>query len=49
MHKGKIVNQGTPAEVLDNTSEPNTLKLLDDIPEVHKTEWIPNSHRAKKA
>ena len=48
MHDGKIVNQGTPAEVLDNTTEPNTLKLLDDIPEVHKTEWIPNSHRAKK-
>ena len=49
MHDGKIVNQGTPAEVLDHTTEPNTLKLLDDIPEVHKTEWIPNSHRAKKA
>ena len=48
MHDGKIVNQGTPAEVLDHTTEPNTLKLLDDIPEVHKTEWIPNSHRAKK-
>ena len=23
-------------------------KLLDDIPEVHKTEWIKNSHRSKK-
>lgn len=40
MHEGKIVNAGTPAEVLDNTTEPHTLKLLDDIPEVHKTEWI---------
>jgi peptide/nickel transport system ATP-binding protein len=48
MHDGKIVNQGTPAEVLDNTTEPHTLKLLDDIPEVHKTEWIKNSHRSKK-
>jgi peptide/nickel transport system ATP-binding protein len=42
------VNQGTPAEVLDNTTEPHTLRLLDDIPEVHKTEWIKNSHRSKK-
>ncbi len=48
MHEGKIVNQGTPAEVLDHTTEPNTLRLLDDIPEVHKDEWIPNSHRSKK-
>ena len=48
MHDGKIVNQGTPAEVLDNTNEPHTLRLLDDIPEVHKTEWIKNSHRSKK-
>lgn len=48
MHAGRIVNQGTPAEVLDNTTEPNTLRLLDDIPEVHKDEWIPNSHRSKK-
>ena len=48
MHDGKIVNQGTPAEVLDNTTEPHTLRLLDDIPEVHKTEWIKNSHRSKK-
>ena len=45
---GKIVNQGTPAEVLDNTTEPHTLRLLDDIPEVHKTKWIKNSHRSKK-
>lgn len=48
MHDGKIVNQGTPEEVLDKTQEPHTLKLLDDIPEVHKTEWIKNSHRSKK-
>lgn len=44
MHEGKIVNMGTPAEVLDNTKEPHTLKLLDDIPEVHKTEWIRKRH-----
>jgi peptide/nickel transport system ATP-binding protein len=43
MHDGKLVNVGTPAEVLDNTTEPHTLKLLDDIPEVHKTEWIKHS------
>ncbi len=48
MHEGKIVNSGTPEEVLDNTTEPNTLKLLDDIPEVHKAEWIKNSHRSQK-
>lgn len=42
MHEGKIVNAGTPEEVLDKTTEPHTLKLLDDIPEVHKTEWIPH-------
>ncbi len=48
MHEGRIVNQGTPAEVLDHTTEPNTLRLLDDIPEVHKDEWISNSHRSKK-
>jgi peptide/nickel transport system ATP-binding protein len=40
MYQGRIVNAGTPEEVLDNTTEPHTLKLLDDIPEVHKTEWI---------
>ena len=47
MHDGMIVNSGTPEEVLDNTGETNTLKLLDDIPEVHKKEWIKNSHRSK--
>jgi peptide/nickel transport system ATP-binding protein len=43
------VNQGTPDEVLGNTTEPTTLKLLDDIPDVNKQEWIPNSHLARKA
>jgi peptide/nickel transport system ATP-binding protein len=47
MHDGMIVNSGTPEEVLDNTGETHTLKLLDDIPEVHKKEWIKNSHRSK--
>lgn len=47
MHEGKIVNAGTPEEVLDKTEEAHTLKLLDDIPEVHKEEWIKNSRRAK--
>lgn len=47
MHEGRIVNAGTPEEVLDNTRETNTLKLLDDIPEVHNKEWIKNSHRSK--
>jgi peptide/nickel transport system ATP-binding protein len=47
MHDGMIVNSGTPEEVLDNTRETHTLKLLDDIPEVHKKEWIKNSHRSK--
>ncbi len=49
MHDGQIVNQGTPDEVLGNTTEPTTLKLLDDIPDVNKQEWIPNSHLARKA
>lgn len=47
MHDGMIVNSGTPEEVLDNTGETHTLKLLDDIPEVHKKEWIKNTHRSK--
>lgn len=47
MHDGMIVNSGTPEEVLDNTGETYTLKLLDDIPEVHKKEWIKNTHRSK--
>jgi peptide/nickel transport system ATP-binding protein len=39
MHKGKIVEQGTPDEVALTPKNEHTLRLLDDIPDIHK-EWI---------
>jgi len=39
MHKGKIVEQGTPDEVALTPKNEHTLKLLDDIPDIHKN-WI---------
>ena len=39
MHKGQIVEQGTPDEVTLTPKNKHTLELLDDIPDIHK-EWI---------
>ncbi len=39
MHKGQIVEQGTPDEVTLTPKSQHTLELLDDIPDIHK-EWI---------
>ncbi len=39
MHDGKIVEEGTPDEVTKTPKNEHTLKLLDDIPDIHK-EWI---------
>lgn len=39
MHEGKIVDQGTPDEVITNPTSPITVQLLEDIPEIHK-DWI---------
>jgi len=39
MHKGKIVEQGTPDDVTQRPQSAITKQLLDDIPDVHR-EWI---------
>jgi peptide/nickel transport system ATP-binding protein len=39
MHNGKIVEQGSPDEVTLRPKNENTIKLLDDIPDIHK-QWI---------
>lgn len=39
MHEGKIVDQGKPDDVILKPTSPITVKLLEDIPEIHK-EWI---------
>jgi peptide/nickel transport system ATP-binding protein len=39
MHKGQIVEQGTPDEVTLTPKNKHTLELLDDLPDIHK-EWI---------
>ena len=39
MHEGKIVDAGTPDDVILKPTSPVTVRLLDDIPEIHK-EWI---------
>jgi peptide/nickel transport system ATP-binding protein len=39
MHKGKIVEQGTPDEVTLTPKNEHTRILLDDIPDIHK-QWI---------
>jgi len=39
MHKGQIVEQGTPDEVTMTPKSKQTLELLDDIPDIHK-DWI---------
>jgi peptide/nickel transport system ATP-binding protein len=39
MHQGKIVEQGPPDEVTLKPKNENTIRLLDDIPDIHK-QWI---------
>ena len=39
MHHGKIVEQGPPDDVALRPQNEHTVKLLDDIPDIHK-EWI---------
>lgn len=39
MHKGKIVEQGTPDEVTLKPHSKQTMQLLEDIPDIHR-EWI---------
>jgi peptide/nickel transport system ATP-binding protein len=39
MHKGQIVEQGTPDEVTLTPKSKHTLELLDDIPDIHR-QWI---------
>jgi peptide/nickel transport system ATP-binding protein len=39
MHRGKIVEQGTPDDVTQHPASEVTKQLLDDIPDVHR-EWI---------
>jgi peptide/nickel transport system ATP-binding protein len=39
MHKGKIVEQGSPDEVTGDPKNEHTRQLLNDIPDIHK-DWI---------
>lgn len=39
MHEGRIVESGNPDDVTQHPKSSITVKLLDDIPEIHK-EWI---------
>ncbi|HEX7510051.1 MAG TPA: dipeptide/oligopeptide/nickel ABC transporter ATP-binding protein [Chitinivibrionales bacterium] len=39
MHQGKIVEQGPPDEVTLRPKNENTIRLLDDIPDIHK-QWL---------
>jgi peptide/nickel transport system ATP-binding protein len=39
MHKGKIVEQGSPDDVTVRPQCEHTIQLLEDIPEIHK-DWI---------
>ena len=39
MHEGKVVDQGKPDDVILKPTSDITVKLLDDIPEIHK-DWI---------
>ncbi|MDR0305443.1 MAG: dipeptide/oligopeptide/nickel ABC transporter ATP-binding protein [Chitinispirillales bacterium] len=39
MHKGKIIEQGTPDEVTQSPKSEHTIQLLEDIPEINR-EWI---------
>ena len=39
MHEGKIVDSGIPDDVITKPQSQVTVKLLDDVPDIHK-EWI---------
>lgn len=39
MHEGKMVDSGKPDDVILHPTSPVTIRLLEDIPEIHK-EWI---------
>jgi len=39
MHDGEIVEHGTPDDVALNPKSPQTIQLLEDIPDIHK-EWV---------
>jgi len=39
MYKGQIVEQGAPDDVALTPKNEHTVKLLDDIPDIHKN-WI---------
>ena len=39
MHKGKIVEQGSPDDVTGHPTCDHTVQLLEDIPDIHK-QWI---------
>ena len=39
MHKGQIVEQGSPDDVAFKPKSEHTIQLLDDIPDIHK-QWI---------
>ncbi|MBN1981169.1 MAG: ABC transporter ATP-binding protein [Chitinivibrionales bacterium] len=39
MHKGKIVEQGSPDDVAFKPKSEHTVQLLDDIPDIHKN-WL---------
>ena len=39
MHEGKIVEQGDPDDVALRPKNDTTIRLLDDIPHIHK-KWI---------
>lgn len=42
MQKGKIVEEVTADEIIENPVHPYTQRLLADVPTIHK-EWLPNS------
>jgi len=39
MHDGEIVEHGTPDDVALNPKSPQTIQLLEDIPDIHK-DWV---------
>jgi peptide/nickel transport system ATP-binding protein len=39
MHEGRIVEQASPEDITERPQDAVTKKLLDDIPDIHKT-WI---------
>jgi peptide/nickel transport system ATP-binding protein len=48
MHRGSIIEQGPPEAVTMNPTNPHTIQLLDDIPDIHK-QWLERSAPAPSA